>query len=990
MPYCPECSASTPEGANRCPTCGAALVATPTTESLPGTGIQVDVDALQVEIADSIAPQYELLKPLGAGGMGAVFLAREPALKRLVAVKVLTPQLASDARARARFEREARAAAALSHPNIVRVYAVGTTRTQGLPYIVMQYVQGPTLALWMTQRRRVGERDARRVIGEVASALAAAHVRDLVHRDVKPSNVLLEMETGRPFVVDFGVSAALSRASDETKLTATGAVVGTPVYMSPEQASGDTISAKSDVYSLGVMAYELLTGEPPFQASTAMGWAAAHLRDTPTPVGRARRGLSPELARIVDRCLSKDPDQRPSAADVARGFLPTLDTEIEWPPPGLAPFRGRGRTLGMMSLVVAAAGIWTLFALAFTPDVLRVHPGWLSTYQSLIEGAGGGTGTPIGTGAASSAVTMWQMLTVLGAAGFLLGLVAFLLQGARVVTDAARHLRLGWHPLTVVDVAVDDDGNSGLLVAGTREFASLDRADRRRVLRARRLQSGASLFAGVWVGGVILVWFAILAITGDADGYGLAVGSGLWYVAMLPTLLVVTLGLVGAIVEARILGPLRRRRTYEAGIDELQGWYRALPPDAALAPLYWAPARATVLGVQISLIVLGLAAATAVAEAVLATFAAGEATRRTGTAMAELSSTLAEVHARDPLGQLREVLTPYMPERTVPYDSAARLLARRLMGADNVEPLEDIPAPLPRLRLADGDRSQSVERLFLDAIAGRIPDDTLRILEQLATHPRLLAMRRLALVDSLQFLDAWLDRPLADYQSWWGMPWPRVGGVRMAALANAAVAAMATGRGRFRDAEERLGEDAAVYMAMLDDPTSLAGLVAARELRSTVLRPLAVLEQRRGNTEQARRLREAAQSIQSLLDAFRLLGAVGFAADPADLSTYSDLVLDQTLPPGWRIGYFGAVWVGACTNPREILLGPDPRRREAALRAAQAMQDIPEALTIVQLERNELEATRGIGPPSEGVVSRLQHLMPWRVASTLALCGSAQ
>ena len=142
---------------------------------------KLDVDKLQKTLASSLVPTYEVLRPLGQGGMGAVFLAKEPALKRLVAVKVLAPDLAKDTAARARFEREATAAAALSHPNVVRVYAVGETKRTKLPYIVMQYVEGPTLKEWHLRKTKIGEREARRIIGEVAAALAAAHERDLVH-----------------------------------------------------------------------------------------------------------------------------------------------------------------------------------------------------------------------------------------------------------------------------------------------------------------------------------------------------------------------------------------------------------------------------------------------------------------------------------------------------------------------------------------------------------------------------------------------------------------------------------------------------------------------------------------------------------------------------------------------------------------------------------------------------------------------------------------
>ncbi len=169
MPYCPECSSYVPEQVDRCPTCGASLVPTPSQGSEPRAPLPMDTQQVAADLRLALETEYQFLKLIGVGGMGAVLLFREIALKRLVAVKVLAPSLAADTSARARFTREARAAAALSHPNVVRVYAVGETAGLKLPYIIMQYVEGPSLADWMQQHPRATERGARRVIGEVAA-----------------------------------------------------------------------------------------------------------------------------------------------------------------------------------------------------------------------------------------------------------------------------------------------------------------------------------------------------------------------------------------------------------------------------------------------------------------------------------------------------------------------------------------------------------------------------------------------------------------------------------------------------------------------------------------------------------------------------------------------------------------------------------------------------------------------------------------------------
>src|SRR5579884_1985760 len=232
-----------------------------------------DLESIERELRDALAPNIQVIRPLGHGAMGAVFLARDPALKRDVVVKVLAPELAHDVIARKRFAREAETAAAVSHPNIIVIFHVGELPLSGASYFVMRYVQGPTLADALPLGTRVPQARVRRIVGEIASALAAAHARGLIHRDVKPSNVMLDGPAERVVVLDFGISAAAvpDHVEGEERLTSQGTSLGTPAYMSPEQAAGDVITDRSDVYSLGVVAYELLAGEPPFAAKTAVG-----------------------------------------------------------------------------------------------------------------------------------------------------------------------------------------------------------------------------------------------------------------------------------------------------------------------------------------------------------------------------------------------------------------------------------------------------------------------------------------------------------------------------------------------------------------------------------------------------------------------------------------------------------------------------------------------------------------------------------------------
>jgi serine/threonine-protein kinase len=216
---------------------------------------------LASRLADLLTGSYEIEGEIGRGGMGIVFSARDVKLKRRVAVKVLPPELAFREEIRKRFTREAQTAARLSHPHIVPIHTVG--EEEGLVYFVMGFVDGESLAARLRRRERLPVEETRRIMKETADALGLAHAMSVIHRDIKPDNILLEGTRRRVMVTDFGIAKALSDIGSGT-LTGTGVAIGTPAYMSPEQAAGDSeIDARSDLYSLGVVAYEMLTGEVP-------------------------------------------------------------------------------------------------------------------------------------------------------------------------------------------------------------------------------------------------------------------------------------------------------------------------------------------------------------------------------------------------------------------------------------------------------------------------------------------------------------------------------------------------------------------------------------------------------------------------------------------------------------------------------------------------------------------------------------------------------
>lgn len=285
---------------------------------------------------DSLAPSddpnrlgrlgcYEVSGVVGVGGMGVVLKAVDPALDRVVAIKVMAPHLANNGTARRRFSREAKAAAAVLHPNVVPIHCVSSD--DAIPYLVMAYIRGGSL---QKRLQREGPRttvEILRIGSQVAAGLAAAHEQGLVHRDIKPENVLLEDGIERVTLTDFG----LARAVDDASVTREGAIAGTPQYMSPEQARGESVDQKSDLFSLGSVLYALCTGRPPFRAETSYGVMRRIIDETPVPI----RGINPEipnwLAQIVDKLMSKDKADRFASANEVHKLLESCLNHLQQP-----------------------------------------------------------------------------------------------------------------------------------------------------------------------------------------------------------------------------------------------------------------------------------------------------------------------------------------------------------------------------------------------------------------------------------------------------------------------------------------------------------------------------------------------------------------------------------------------------------------------------------------------------------------------------------
>jgi tRNA A-37 threonylcarbamoyl transferase component Bud32 len=274
--------------------------------------------------------RYEIEQPLGRGGMAQVFRATDRVLGRPVAVKVLDRKYKDDAKFVTRFRREAQSAAGINHPNVVSVYDTGSE--DGLHYIVMEYVDGDTLADLLQREGPLTAGRAVSIAEPVARALEAAHEKGMVHRDVKPGNIMVD-RSGTVKVVDFGIARA---AADDT-LTQTGTVLGTAAYLSPEQAQGETVDARSDVYSLGCVLYEMTTGRPPFTADSTLAVAYKHVREDPVPPSRLNPDVPPELDAVVMTALAKDPAARYPSGGTMREALSAAATGEMPAAVGVAP-----------------------------------------------------------------------------------------------------------------------------------------------------------------------------------------------------------------------------------------------------------------------------------------------------------------------------------------------------------------------------------------------------------------------------------------------------------------------------------------------------------------------------------------------------------------------------------------------------------------------------------------------------------------------------
>ncbi|WP_179023535.1 protein kinase [Streptomyces sp. IMTB 2501] len=335
--------------------------------------------------------RYELVEKLGQGGMGTVHRGVDRQLRRTVAVKLLTSALAHDPQSRARFRREAHAAAALNHPAVATIHDVGEEPDPDgpRPYLVMEYVQGATLAE-VLRDGPLPVADAVNAACAVLDALRHSHERGIVHRDIKPSNIML---TGPDTVkvLDFGIAKAFTETA--TRITGSGAAIGTPAYLSPEQISGAEIDHRADLYAMGCLLHELLTGQPPFRGESPFAVMHQHLFTAPEPVSRLRPQISPAVEAVIQRALSKDPkerfadagEMRAALADaLTQSFMPTVEATTPRPPAtrpgGRTTLRDKFRSSLRPSTDSALALLGCLLSLLSAHGQLvdTAHFGWVA------------------------------------------------------------------------------------------------------------------------------------------------------------------------------------------------------------------------------------------------------------------------------------------------------------------------------------------------------------------------------------------------------------------------------------------------------------------------------------------------------------------------------------------------------------------------------------------------------------------------------------
>ena len=341
-------------------------------------------------LSHTLGDRYVVERELGRGGMGAVYLARDRRLDRPVALKVLPPEFAAQPDVRERFLRETRLAAGFSHPNIVPVFAI--EETDDLLAFAMGYVEGESLAARVAREGPLSRRDAVRLMQDVSYALAYAHGRGVVHRDIKPDNIMIERATGRALVMDFGIARAITPVSDKPGLTRVGEVVGTPEYMSPEQAAGESVDGRADLYSLGLVAWFALCGRTAVTGESTQRVLVKQLTEAIPPMASMRADLPSALCALVDRCCAKEAGDRFASAEAVVEALDAtqlMTPEVPVAMRLLAPELTSASTRATVAILLLAYGVFSMVQTSngtiFSFAVIAAASAWVAIVTGFQE-----------------------------------------------------------------------------------------------------------------------------------------------------------------------------------------------------------------------------------------------------------------------------------------------------------------------------------------------------------------------------------------------------------------------------------------------------------------------------------------------------------------------------------------------------------------------------------------------------------------------------
>ncbi len=897
---CPTCGATLAPDATHCPRCGSPVGAgAPLAPDDPAAAARAEGE-LEERLRAALSPNFLLVRRIGTGGMGSVYLARDPVLKRLVAVKVLAPALASNPDQRARFEREAQAVAGLSHPNVVAIFGVGEL-DDGTPYFVMQYVGGKSIADRIEEDGPFPVDEARRILGEVAAALAVAHAHGIIHRDIKPGNILYDDQSGRALVTDFGIAAVVrrKRSGDDSRLTKPGTSVGTPRYMSPEQLAADEVTEQTDVYALGLLGYELLTGEGPFTTTSPQELIAAQLRDTPKPVSRVRDDIDPELDALISACLAKDPARRPTAVEIARRLAPGGGVLLEWPPPGLDALHGDlfevSRWLWAADLLLAAA---FLSLIAFGPQLATT----ISSFSTL---------------------SLW-LAGIGGVALLVIGLRRLIRLGG----EAAAAVRLGFGWATVLEALADRRGDGGNLITGSREYAALDAPARARLRRGRVVSLASVLLGALLPVPLMVLWVRL-------GSGGLAGGDAVAPLILGPS---VALLVVSAWVERRERRAVRSQRArLERGRPRVsvarlvEPWYTSFErvrqgQSMGRGPTGRAPAgRIATLG---AVAVVLLCAILLAPVTIIGTF---------GPAIWQAVSFSRISNLRDQI-RLEQTSARWgvMPDSAITPLDAGRayfaLAGAARRGAPAGFPEHPLPEVLPFDSLPGSWLAAFVanpDTLWARAERG-FPPATRDTLRRVAAFAGFAALDTVARARAVDYLGARFVMPFPDSAAVERLPIPRFETTKLLINANLARAAYLLSIGRTADAERAIRELISFGLRLMDGTTLLEtrlGVLAVHTGREALIEFYTVV----GRRPEAHALRAAYDSLASVLqerDAATTTAALGSIPTASDEEREMiRVVLDTTAVRGLRWSMAHALALAPCTDLRSLIFGPDAELR---------------------------------------------------------------